>query len=327
MVARANRRRVLIGGVVAAAIALAALLILVLRASSHNARPPVNTGALRDRGGAYAVLPKDVQAFLATPGMSLDLTARVEDPAPPGIAYLDAKPLKIWRPYAQQLHCKLSVSACPISAADQSTILAAVKARAQAAAANPAVVGFYVLDDYTGNVLPLLEKIHQALSTYAPGKPVVCGFGGTLDFAAPGGGYQRDYASLAQYERRELLNYSPRACDGVDLYIYSLGKHAPSSDYSMARLLPVMLGALRAREWNSSLLIGAPQAWEGVPPSAAQVEQQTAAFCKAGAKAITAFTWDNFSDGEPELANSPQLRAGLSAGLRDCQSIWGPARR
>jgi len=327
MVARADRRRVLIGGMVTAAIALAVVLILVLRGASGDARPAVTVGALRFRGGAYAVLPKDVQAFLATPGMSLDLTARVEDPAPPGIVYLDAKPLKIWRPYAQHLHCKQSVSACPISAANQSTILAAVKARAQAAAANPAVVGFYVLDDYIGNVLPLLEQIDRVLSTYAPGKPVVCGFGGTLDFAAPRGGYQRDFASLAQYERRELLNYSPRACDGVDLYLYSLGKHAPSSDYSMTRVLPVMLGALRARGWDSSLLIGAPQAWEGVPPSAAQLEQQTAAFCKAGATAITAFTWDNFSDGEPELANSPQLRAGLSAGVKDCQSIWDSAGR
>jgi hypothetical protein len=92
--------------------------------------------------------------------------------------------------------------------------------------------------------------------------------------------------------------------------------------------MPEMLAELRLRGWDPATtpLIGSPQAWEGVPPSAAQIREQTAAFCAYGAQSIIAFTWRNFPPtgpkAEPELANSPSMRAGLSEGMQDCRQIW-----
>jgi hypothetical protein len=73
-------------------------------------------------------------------------------------------------------------------------------------------------------------------------------------------------------------------------------------------------------------LIGSPQAWEGTPPTAAQIRRQSDAFFADGAVDIIALTWHNLAStgpkALPELADRADLRSGLSEGVQDCESIW-----
>lgn len=50
---------------------------------------------------------------------------------------------------------------------------------------------------------------------------------------------------------------------------------------------------------------------------------ETKAKISASQRASWAARRDNFQNGWPELANSPDMRAGLAAGQHDCQQIWG----
>lgn len=295
--------------------------------------------AVIHQGGAFAVLPSDLPTFTGS-GLTLALTNHIPpegtaDIAGGAVRYIDPRVTNLLSQHLGKYHCGTSSAPCPISPADRQAFLDAVQRELTKQHDNPKVVGYDILDDYMGNVPRLLADVNSLIAADNQSLPVpratICGFGGTLDYHKPGlpdGTFVRDFASLQHFEKRELLNFSPAACDMVTLYIYSLGHHAPLSDYSMSALLPVMLGDLRAHGWNQAQtpLLGSPQTWEGTPPTAAQVREQTAAFCSSGAVSIVAFSWHNFPssgpNAEPELANSNDMRAGLSAGVQDCQQIW-----
>jgi len=262
--------------------------------------------------GAYAVPWGEFPAFQGK-GFSLDITKKIPNPAPAAIQIVDARPSGLIAAAARSLHCKRSAAACPIAAKARAALLAKIAADIARDRQNPAVVGLYVQDDYAGNVLGILKAVH-ALSAQA-GLPTVCGFGATLSFSKTGQPpFEFASTSFKHFTQLELLNYSRSACDQPLLYIFSFGKKAPVSDYSMGTLLPKMLSALKAKGWDGKGLIGAPQAWEGLPDTGDQIAEQTQAFCRAGATAITAFAWHIFPDRSPELFNSPGLQAGLIHG-------------
>lgn len=280
--------------------------------------------------GAYAVPPSEVDLFAAC-GFTLAMTSRPHDLAYetyPECALIDTGPLHIAREVIIEHHRAAKNTSTPIAftAAEESKILTAIEKRVRASAQLPAVVAFYILDDYTGCAPKLYARIRDLIQAQAPGRLVIQGFGGTLDVSKDGGqSFEPCFAERQHYSNRELLNYVP-GCTPL-LYVYSLGKHAPVSDFSMANLMPWMLDELEGVGWlpDVDALIGGPQCWEDVPPSGEQVAQQCEAFAQHGASSICAFTWANFSDGTVELSNSPDLRAGLMAGRDRCAEVWNAA--
>jgi hypothetical protein len=311
---------------------IVAIVIMIIVSNSgtttHHAtvtaKPPVTTSprpTFLHRVGAYAVRPGDLALFHKL-GFTLAMTDNIAATPPNGVVYLDTQALGQWRAIVRPLQCRGSGAVCPLSANTNAAITRVVSAKIDAAAADPHVAGLYVLDDFLGNVKALLIRIHTIAAAH--GLETVCGFGGTLSFSRSGGPapYSLDYASLAHYEQRELLNATPQACDAAVLYIYSLGNKINASDYSMTNLLPIMLADLRAHgitTWGIS-----PQAWEGPPPdTGAQLAEQTTAACHAGASFVLAFTWHNFKPPVPELVDQADLRQGLVQGMKACQAIWG----
>jgi hypothetical protein len=286
------------------------------------------------QGGAYAAYQSDLPLFEQT-GLTLDLTNHISDPGDGVVRYIDPRAVNLEWLYFGKYRCNFQPAPCPVSQADEQNFLTAFQAELDKQHDNPAVVGYYIIDDYLGNISGVLQKVHAMVQadngTETYPRPTICGFGGSLDYHdrnAPPGRYEKEYASLSHFSKLELQNFSPSGCDMVDLYIYSLSHRAPVSDYSMAWTMPAMEAAMAQHGWSSAAtpLIGSPQAWEGTPPTAAQIRRQSDAFCADGAVDIIAFTWDNFAStgprAEPELANSPSMRAGLSGGVQDCQSIW-----
>jgi hypothetical protein len=239
------------------------------------------------QGGAYAAFQADLPAFEQS-GLTLDITNKITNPGDGVVRYIDPRAVNLEWLYFGKYHCYATRNPCAVSDADKQAFFNAFQAELNKQHGNPSVVGYYILDDYVGNIPDVLQKLHDMIAldnaTAANIRPTVCGFGGNLDFHAKNllpGVYEREYASLARFSKLELLNFRSTACDVVDLYIYSLSHRSPVSDYSMHWTMPAMLSALRQHGWNSALtpLIGSPQTWEGVPPTAQQVRTQTAAFC------------------------------------------------
>lgn len=201
---------------------------------------------------------------------------------------------------------------------------------------NPAVLGYYLLDDYWFDMSAELKVISQAIKRIKPRATLLCAFG--LNIAT-----SEESTSVDRF-RNKLVNYSPQWCNAVSIYSYSRSYSYPlrsSSDWSMSSTLELALHDLRNRGWRptNGLLVGTPQAFNFNPrinrsTNARELEyravttQQTlrtqvTAFCRAGAQAIIAYTWENGSPGRVAvLSNDPGLRKGLRQGMRNCQAIW-----
>lgn len=309
---------------------------------THDSQP--QWSLLLHQGGAYQLTGSGTSAFRAT-GLTLALTnnrsvpsgyEQVGDgtryPVGNGVRYIDPDPMFFVSDYvlAKYPSCRAVTTPCPISAADRTYMLDHVKKLLAAARDQPSVVGYYILDDYPGNIVGLLEQVHALVAAsnreLATPRPTVCGFGATLDFrAAPGQPFTPATLERNEYQNVELLNFSPKACDIVTLGVYARDGE-PDSDFSMNRLMPFLLGALRRHGWDPARepLFGTPMAWGSLAPTVSQLRTQTAAFCGAGAQSIVAFTWANFPPPGAlrELANDARLRAGLVEGLKACQGIW-----
>jgi hypothetical protein len=126
-----------------------------------------------------------------------------------------------------------------------------------------------------------------------------------------------------------VTNFSRSGCDAIALYPYARSGDADVEvDWSMAELLPYMLGRLREQGWDplEQPLIGIPQAFgpaDGGQVSEASIAAQTMAYCAAGASTIVFYAWnDSFGGPKAELFNAPALRAGAARGLEGCRGIW-----
>ena len=137
------------------------------------------------QGGAYAVFPEDIPTFVGA-GLTLALTNKI--PASPGVdpshgtvRYIDPRADSYLYQYVAKYHCSRSVAPCLISAADQQAFLAAFQKELVKQHNNPSVVGYYILDDYLGNIPGLLAQVHSLIAadnqSLAAPRPTICGFG------------------------------------------------------------------------------------------------------------------------------------------------------
>jgi hypothetical protein len=258
------------------------------------------------------------------PGSSLAATLREAN-----MPYID---MDLWAivDHALPSSCSETIDPCTLPADRESRVLAAVRAHLGKVASDRAVVGFYLLDDYHGNVRDLLTKIHslvqQASSTSVFARPTICAFQADLDYQGSDGSWRRNRTDFL----KRLVNYSPLACDLVSIYSYTSANAVPPSvDWGMGALIGDVKAALSERGWTLGRgLIGTPMAfsyvgsWTG--PTGDQLRTQMGAFCAGGATGIWPFAWDDgYSGPKLELGNDPDLQRGLENGLNDCRRQWG----
>ena len=238
-----------------------------------------------------------------------------------------------------------TTTACSFSAANEQTFLNAVSQYLNTAASDPAIAGYWVLDDYFGiDVRSTLTKVHQLIATSnaANGlsRPAVCGFSTNLEFDVATKGHNA--AAVAASVTPTLSNFTTAGCDFVTLYAYApstdVTMTADRVDWSMSTLLPQVFSILQSEGWDISQqpLIAMPQTFDMpvssngyyVLPSYQNVLTQATAFCNAGATAYIPFAWDTSASGDPTLANSkePANNATLKQAAIDsfhaCQKIW-----
>ncbi len=235
-------------------------------------------------------------------------------------------------PYALNSYC--GQDSYPTFASEDA-FLATIATHLRQVMHNHLIVGYWVLDDWAswdeGSARLLLTKIRHLIQHYTPGRPAICGFGGTLS-ANTSLGWNDNVAD----------NFSPQGCDEVGLYIYSarvpIVSHIPSSstyDWSMSKLLPAMFASLKQRRWNiqQEPLLGIVQAIGGpvaymnsyqVPPTAQDIETQSRSFCESGATGLTFYGWSDSSFGALSQTpmNSPEVEKGIRDGIAACKQSW-----
>jgi hypothetical protein len=197
---------------------------------------------------------------------------------------------------------------------------------------NSAIAGFYILDDYPGDIADILSQIHGLVTDDNRNEPApratMCSFGAMLDTRQQS---QQAWTSDHSYYQKAITNFSPGACDFVALYPYAPpGAQENQVDWSMGQLLPYMLNQLSARGWTPSgqPLIGTPQAFgypaqQRYPPSGADLRTQADAFCQGGARSLVAYAWnDSYEGAKLELSNDADMRTGFAQAVGDCQRAW-----
>jgi len=234
-------------------------------------------------------------------------------------------------PVGQQPYC---LGVRPPYLMDEQMLLSAVAAHLQQVRADPLIIGYWVLDDWiswdAGSARGVLIKIHQLIQQYTPGRPAICGFGGTIWL---------DH----QYGWDDWIadNFSPQGCDRVGLYIYtsSIANTIPTPpdrfNWSMVGLLPAMFTSLRQRGWDITRepLIGIGQAFGGpglhtgrywITPSAKDIETQSRSFCEHGATGLTFYAWASSDFGSPMQTpmTSAQIYLGIRNGITACMQYW-----
>jgi hypothetical protein len=249
-----------------------------------------------------------------------------------GSQYIDKTLLGLVLHYVPET-CAATTAPCVLAPPQEAELLARVSAHLSDVAHDPLIAGFYVLDDYPGNIGPILGRVHDLVaaanaSAVIP-RPTVCGFWASLDAWNVAG--QRVQMGAGAFNRA-LVNYSPSACDAVSVYSYGYAYGAANRgfDWSMGNLLGYVKGALASKGWTPDQpFIGTPAAF-GIAakgftaPTPDQLRAETAAFCAAGATAIMPYTWRlPAGNGTQDLADDASLRAGVGAGLADCRHIWG----
>ncbi len=208
----------------------------------------------------------------------------------------------------------------------ENALLANIADHLQQEKDNSLIIGYWVLDDWVswdaGSARHLLIKIHELIQQYTPGRPAICGFGGSID----------PYFRYG-WEDNLADNFSPQGCDEVGFYIYasSLPNTKPISsadlyDWSMADVLSAMFASLQQRGWNINKepLIGIGQAFGGprahtdrywITPSAKDIETQSRSFCEHGATGLAFYSWED--PGYGPTTQTPMSSAEIGAGIRN----------
>lgn len=217
----------------------------------------------------------------------------------------------------------------------------------------PLVQGFWVLDDQPGwetpgYAQPILQQIHaQIARAYAAfglaARPALCGFAGVL------GNPTANPPTQDSFNAQLLQDYSPSGCDMVAFYNYSNGYSTnidPGGfDWSMTHLLACAdpgaceLGALHhalQHNWPgtpSPPLVGVAQAfggqdqygdspWFRIEPTAAELAQQSLAYCQAGARGLLFYAWGNSYFPDLPWRKGNPLGQGVAQGVQACDKYW-----
>ena len=296
------------------------------------------------RVGSYLGHTREI-GDMATDGLSMILGACEDTPDEKsvmmshGMRQIDPYPWALITSACSDYFAGNSAS-CQISNSTSTSILSQLQVHLEAQKDNNNVVAYYFLDDYPGgDIRAVLQKMHELLvasnrdSSSSFPRPAICGFGGLI---LPVGDTETNDAGYGF--KKSLTNFSPGYCDMVALYPYAVnlgtGPNDPSQfDWSMTYLLPAMLQDLEDHGWEPSAqpLVGVPQTFgydKAVAPTAADITTQMAAYCKAGAVALIAYSWDDgYSWAHPSIPvtepfNSVDMRSGLAQGLAACQTYW-----
>ncbi len=217
----------------------------------------------------------------------------------------------------------------------ENALLANIAHHLQQVKNNPLIIGYWTLDDWVswdaGSAQPLLIQIHHLIQQYTPGRPAICGFGGSMEL-------QQGYG----WDDWIADNFSPQGCDEVGLYVYasSLPNSTPAAspddyDWSMSQLLPAMLASLQQRGWDIAKepLIGIGQAFGGpkahtdsywVTPGAKDIEAQSRSFCEHGATELAFYSWDDpaYGPNTQSPMNNTTIDVGIQNGIAACKQYW-----
>jgi hypothetical protein len=218
---------------------------------------------------------------------------------------------------------------------DANALLATITTHLKQVKNNHLIIGYWVLDDWVqwdaGSARQIIIKIHNLIQQYTPGRPAICGFGGSI-------GLNHRYG----WDDWIADNFSPQGCDNVGLYIYapslpnSTSTASPDAyDWSMTTALPAMFASLQKRGWDITKepLIGIGQAFGGpiahsdrywVTPTAKDIETQSKSFCEHGATGLTFYAWNDSGFGPTTHTplNSPEIEMGIRNGIAACKQYW-----
>jgi hypothetical protein len=218
---------------------------------------------------------------------------------------------------------------------DENALLATIATHLKQVQNNHLIIGFWVLDDWVqwdaGSARQILIKIHHLIQQYTPGRPAICGFGGSIGLN-----------HLYGWDDWIADNFSPQGCDSVGFYIYTPSLpytipvvSADAYNWSMSGVLPSMFASLRRRGWDITKepLIGIGQAFGGpkahtdrywVTPTAKDIETQSTSFCEHGATGLTFYAWDDSGFGPTTHTpmNSPEIETGIRDGISACKQYW-----
>lgn len=261
-----------------------------------------------------------------------------------GVRAVDNYPWMLIADYGCSDYFSGKSASCQISDSTSAWILSQLQAHLADQQGNSNVIAYWILDDYPGgDISSLLQKMHDLIvaSNHDPSasfaRPAICGLGGIV---APSSDTNITDADPVMHGfRQALVNFRPSYCDMIALYLYagSMGYGYPTDpsqyDWSMTYLLPAIFKDLQGLGWNGSSepLVAIPQAFgygDWITPTGADLAAQMTAYCKAGAVALFAYSWE---DGYPinnpnspylELFNSADLRTGLENGFTQCRTYW-----
>lgn len=218
---------------------------------------------------------------------------------------------------------------------NSNALLTTIAAHLKQVKNNQLIIGYWVLDDWVqwdaGSARQILIKIHHLIQQYTPGRPAICGFGGTI-------GLNNRYG----WDDWIADNFSSQGCDKVGFYIYtpSMIDTTPFTspdayNWSMSGVLPTMFASLQQRGWDIKRepLIGIGQAFGGpmahtdrywVTPTAKDMETQSRSFCEHGATGLTFYAWDDSGFGSTTQTpmSSPQIAMGIRKGIAACKQYW-----
>lgn len=232
------------------------------------------------------------------------------------------------------------VGSCNPSASQQTAVLNEVRAYLNSSKDDPSIAGYYILDDYPGDVKTLLQSVTQEVHRVHQSnpKPTVCAFVSTLDFRqSPGAPLIPAHSGFDQ----AIRNYTPQGCDIPDFYSYGVGHTVngchPTSlvDWTGAGLMPYMKQVLQTKGWNpADGFMISPQTFDFGEvscsqqlyntPTAATIQAQTASFCRGGAVSTLAYIWTNPANDPVErgLQQVASWRDGYRLGIEECKRSW-----
>ncbi len=205
---------------------------------------------------------------------------------------------------------------CPMSTQKEQEVLTQIKEHLARIKDDTRIVAFFVLDDYPGYIRPFLEKVRalvlESNKTSAVARPIVCSFGGNLNEILT---------------KTSFNNFSPAACDAVNLYYYGVKGNKPNArNWEMTKLLPSAKEGLKQNGWDAAKhpLLASTHAFGAlgnyVQPSREDMLTQAKAFCEGGAVGNIFFTWDLANATGP--ADTPYMFEGLKDGYSACKTIW-----
>ena len=292
--------------------------------------------------GGFGINQPDEAADAASDGLQVDfhydMPARPDDPLGQALTTKHMKLVDsaLWDMLLDS-HCYNLSSSSRHACVD--TLLTNARQHLLDTKGNPLVVGYWILDDYPGDVKTILPQLTSLVHQYTPGKLTICGFGGFLEL---NGGFG--------WSEQAVSNFSQEGCDVIALYIYASSQHTniqcsdftrppdvpgpDAYDWTMSRLLPAAFASLKQRGWNPQHTpwIGIADAWAGcrkdlnntyyqVIPTASNMETQALSFCTAGAQGVVWYGWED-TDVNVFPNKSPQMKEGVQMGVRACTAYW-----